>query len=49
MTEFKVLKCIIENDYDPILKQYGIDKKKATFEVERFLGKKLSRQQENQP
>jgi len=43
MTEFKVLKCIIENDYDPLLKQFGIDKKKATFEVERFLGKKLNR------
>jgi hypothetical protein len=43
MTEFKVLKCIIENDYDALLKQYGIDKKKATFEVERFLGKKLNR------
>jgi hypothetical protein len=47
MTEFKVLKCIIENEYDPLLKQYGIDKKKTTFEVERFLGKKI--RQENTP
>ena len=39
--EFKVLKCLIEDDYDDLLKSFGIDKKKALFEVERFLGKKL--------
>jgi hypothetical protein len=40
MMEFKVLKCLIENDYDEILKQFGIDKNKAAFEAERYLGRK---------
>lgn len=35
------MKCLIEDDYDDLLKSFGIDKKKALFEVERFLGKKL--------
>ena len=29
MMEFKVLKCLIENDYDDLLKQFGIDKNKV--------------------
>jgi hypothetical protein len=41
MMEFKVLKCLIENNYDEILKQFGIDKNKASFEVERYLGRKF--------
>jgi hypothetical protein len=41
MMEFKVLKCLIENDYDEILKQFGIDKNKAAFEAERYLGRKF--------
>lgn len=49
MMEFKVLKCLIEKNYDDLLKQFGIDKNKATFEVERYLGRKLNRPQENQP
>ena len=47
MMEFKVLRCLFENNYDPLLKQWGIDKKKAMFEVERFLGRKINRPQEN--
>jgi len=43
-TEFKVMKCLIENNYDALLKQFGIDKNKAIFEVEKFLGRKLNRQ-----
>ena len=48
MMEFKVLKCLIEENYDDLLKQFGIDKNKALFEVERFLGRKISRKQEEQ-
>ena len=48
MMEFKVLKCLIENNYDDLLKQFGIDKNKAAFEVERYLGRKVNRPQENQ-
>ena len=42
------MKCLIENNYDDLLKQFGIDKNKAAFEVERYLGRKLNRPQENQ-
>ena len=38
------MKCLIENNYDALLKQFGIDKNKAIFEVEKFLGRKLNRQ-----
>lgn len=48
MMEFKVLKCLIDDNYDELLKQFGIDKNKAAFETERYLGKKLNRPQENQ-
>jgi len=49
MMEFKVLKCLIDDDYDELLKQFGIDKQKAAFDVERYLGRKLNRPQENAP
>ena len=48
MVEFKVLKCLLEENYDALLKQFGIDKNKAVFEVERFLGRKLNRPKEEQ-
>jgi hypothetical protein len=48
MVEFKVLKCLLEENYDALLKEFGIDKKKAVFEVERFLGRKLNRAKEEQ-
>jgi hypothetical protein len=43
MMEFKVLKCLLENNFDDLLKQFGIDKKKAVFDVEKYLGRKLNR------
>lgn len=46
MMEFKVLKCLIDNNYDDLLRQFGIDKNKALFEVERFLGRKVNRPSE---
>lgn len=49
MMEFKVLKCLIEDNYDDLLKLFGIDKNKAVFEVEKLLGRKLNRPQDNQP
>jgi len=48
MMEFKVLKCLIEENYTDVLKQFGIDENKAVFEVERYLGKKVNRPQEQQ-
>ena len=48
MVEYKVLKCMFEENYDNLLKQFGIDRNKAVFEVERFLGRKLNRHQDNQ-
>lgn len=48
MMEFKVLNCLLEGNYDDLLKQFGIDKNKAAFEVERYLGRKLNRPQESQ-
>lgn len=47
MMEFKVMKCLFDKNYDSLLKQFGIDKNKAIFEVERYLGRKL-RQPETQ-
>jgi len=49
MMEFKVLKCLLESNYDDLLRQFGIDKKKAVFDVEKFLGRKLNRPQEQSP
>jgi hypothetical protein len=43
MMEYKVLKCLIEDNYTDLLKQFGIDENKAVFEVERYLGKKVNR------
>ena len=43
MMEFKVLKCLIEDNYDDLLKLFGIDKNKAVFEVEKMLGRKLNK------
>ena len=37
------MKCLLDNNYDALLKDFGIDKKKAIFEVERFLGRKIQR------
>lgn len=42
------MKSIIQSDYDDLLKLFSIDKKKALFEVERYLGKKLVRKDEAQ-
>lgn len=48
MMEFKVLKCLLEENFDDLLKEFGIDKNKAAFEVERYLGRKINRPQEQQ-
>jgi hypothetical protein len=48
MMEFKVLKCLLEENFDDLLKEFGIDKNKAAFEVERYLGRKINRPQEPQ-
>jgi hypothetical protein len=46
MMEYKVLKCLIEDNYDSLLRSFGIDKNKAIFEVERFLGTKIKKEQQ---
>mmetsp|Transcript_3055 Transcript_3055/g.5154 ORF Transcript_3055/g.5154 Transcript_3055/m.5154 type:complete len:196 (-) Transcript_3055:2161-2748(-) len=33
MMEFKVLKCLLDRNFDDLLKQFGFDKSKALFEV----------------
>ena len=33
MMEFKVLQCLLEKDYDELLKKFGIDKNKSMYEV----------------
>jgi hypothetical protein len=43
MMEFKTLKCLLEDNYTDLLKQFGIDENKTIFEVERYLGRKLNR------
>jgi hypothetical protein len=45
MMEYKVLKCLIEDNCDSLLRSFGIDKNKAIFEVERFLGTKIKKEQ----
>ena len=46
MVEFKVLKCLLEENYDALLQQFGIDKKKTQFQVEKFLGRKMNKPKE---
>jgi hypothetical protein len=46
--EFLVLKCILDGNYDELLRSFGIDKKKTTFEVEKYLGRKLHKTPEPQ-
>jgi hypothetical protein len=46
--EFLVLKCLLDGNYDDLLKSFGIDKKKTTFEVEKYLGRKLQKAPEPQ-
>lgn len=46
--EFLVLKCLLDGNYDELLKSFGIDKKKNIFEVEKVLGRKLHKAPEPQ-
>lgn len=46
--EFLVLKCLLDGNYDELLKSFGIDKKKNVFEVEKCLGRKLNKTPELQ-
>jgi hypothetical protein len=48
MMEFKVLKCLLVEKFDDLLKEFGIDKNKAAIEVERYLGRKIQRPNEQQ-
>jgi hypothetical protein len=40
--EFTVMKCIFKQNYTELLKKFGIDKVKTTYEVEKFLGRKIN-------
>lgn len=39
--EFRVIKCLLEGNYDDLLKSFGVDKNKALFELEQYLGRKV--------
>ena len=40
------MKSLAAGNVDGLLKEFGFDKKKVTFEAERFLGKQSKRQEE---
>ena len=40
------MKTLAAGNFDSLLKEFGFDKTKVTFEVERFLGKQIKRQAE---
>ena len=44
--ELLAVKSLADGNVDALLKEFGFDKKKVTFEVERFLGKQIKRQEE---
>jgi hypothetical protein len=44
--ELLAVKSLAAGSVDGLLKEFGFDKKKVTFEVERFLGKQIKRQEE---
>lgn len=41
--EYTVIKCIHQNKYDELLKMFDFDTNKSISEVEKFLGRKLSK------
>lgn len=43
--EFRVIKCLLEGNYDDLLKSFGVDKNKALFELEQYLGRKVVKPQ----
>lgn len=43
--EFRVIKCLLEGNFDDLLKSFGVDKNKTLFEVERYLGRKVAKPQ----
>lgn len=40
------MKCILKNKYDELLKMFGFDQKKIVQEVEKYLGKRLLKQEQ---
>ena len=41
--ELLAVKSLAAGNVDGLLKEFGFDKKKVTYEVERFLGKQIKR------
>jgi len=46
--EFTVMKCIHKTQYGELLRMFGFDKKRTLQEVERYLGRKLARPNQEQ-
>jgi len=46
--EFVALNCLHLKQYDELFRMFGFDKTKLTFEVEKFLGRKIARPQAEQ-
>jgi hypothetical protein len=45
--EYTAMKCIYLNKYDDLLKMFGFDKSKVIGEVEKYLGRKISKPNPN--
>ena len=46
--EYTVMKCLHKNQYDELFKMFGFDKKRTIHEVERYLGRKLAKPNQDQ-
>lgn len=42
--EYLAIRAMVLRDHTELLKEFGIDQKKITFEVERYLGKQIQKQ-----
>ena len=47
--ELLAVKALAAGNIEGLMKEFGFDKKKVIFEVERFLGKQHKRQDDNTP
>ena len=45
--ELKAVSALAAGNIDGLMKEFGFDKKKVMFEVERFLGKQHKKQEES--
>ena len=46
--EFVAIKSVLNHNYNDLLKMFGFDKNKIMYDVEKYLGRKLSKPQQDQ-